>query len=137
MLVYEIATLYLRAYLLILSIIIPNCEGVVAEGWWNFSMSLKALHFQVKPLQNFGTGKQCVKYAKIWAFSEPYFPVYGQSHIHIFAYLDRIRESVQIWENTGTIPSIYRKIPIMESPYFGILSLYQYKKIEKKRSRYI
>ena len=46
--------------------------------------------------------------------------VYGQSHICIFPYLDRIRESDQIWETTDRIPSIYEKIRIMESPYFGI-----------------
>ena len=46
--------------------------------------------------------------------------VYGQNHILIFPYLDRIRESDQIWENVDTIPSIYRKIRIMESPCFGI-----------------
>ena len=49
-LIYEIAALYLWAYLLILSIIIPNCRGVIAEGWWNFSMFLNGLCFQVKPL---------------------------------------------------------------------------------------
>ena len=30
---YEIPTLYPEAYLLILSIIIPNCGGVIAGGW--------------------------------------------------------------------------------------------------------
>ena len=32
-LLYEIPTLYPRAYLLILSFIIPNCGGAVAGGW--------------------------------------------------------------------------------------------------------
>ena len=40
-------------------------------------------------------GKQCVKYAKIRAFSNPYFPVNEQNYIRIFPYLDRIEESVQ------------------------------------------
>ena len=56
------------------------------------------------------------------AFSDRYFPVYGQSHTRIFPYWDRIRESDQIWENTDTIPSIYGKIWIMESPHFGIFN---------------
>ena len=40
-----------------------------------------------------------MKYAEIWTFSDSYFPVYGQNHIHIFLYLDRIKDSVQIREN--------------------------------------
>ena len=47
---YEIAALYLRFYLLILSIIIGNFKGVIAVGWWHFSMSLKRLRFQMKLL---------------------------------------------------------------------------------------
>ena len=30
---YEIAVVYPRAYLLILSINIPNCRGVIGGGW--------------------------------------------------------------------------------------------------------
>ena len=83
-------------------------------------MSLKGLGVQVKPLQKFGTGKQCVKHAEIRAFFDPYFSVYEQNHIRIFPYLDRIGESVQIRKNADTILSIYRKIRIRESLYFGI-----------------
>ena len=73
---YEIAALYPRAYLPILSIIVPNCRGVTAGGWWSFSMSLKELRFQVKSAQKIDTGKKCVKYAEILAFFDPYFPVH-------------------------------------------------------------
>ena len=45
---------------------------------------------------------------------------YGLSLIHIFLYLDRISDSVQIQENTDTILSIYGKTWIKESLYLGI-----------------
>ena len=41
-----------------------------------------------------------------YGFSDPYFPVYG--------------DSVQIRENTDRILHKYGKIRIRESPYFGI-----------------
>ena len=66
------------------------------------------------------SARHCVKYAKIRAFSDPYFPQYGQNRIRIFPYLDRIRDSVQIRENTDTILPTYEKMRIRESPYFGI-----------------
>ena len=47
---YEIAVLYPRAYLLILSINIPNCRVVIGGGWFNFSISLKGFYVDVKPL---------------------------------------------------------------------------------------
>ena len=100
------STLHPRAYLLILYILIPNCGGIVAGGWWNFSMSLKGLLCQVKILQKFNTGKQCLKYAQIGAFSDPYFPVYGQNHIRIFPY----------WAELESM-SKYGKIRIRFCPY--------------------
>ena len=48
--------------------------------------------------------------AEIPAFSDPYFPVYGQNRIRIFPYLDRIEDSVQLRENTDTILLTYGKI---------------------------
>ena len=51
-----------------------------------------------------------MKYDKIWAFSDSYFPVYGQNHIRIFPYLDRITDSAQIQENMDTILPTYGKI---------------------------
>ena len=54
------------------------------------------------------------------AFSDPYFPVYGQNRIRIFPYLDRIGGFVQIQENTDTILPTYGKIRIRQSPYFGV-----------------
>ena len=45
---------------------------------------------------------------------------YGLSLIHIFLYLDRISDSVQIQENTDTILSIYEKTWIKGSLYLGI-----------------
>ena len=40
--------------------------------------------------------------------------------IHFFLYLDRIGDSVKIWEDTDTILSIYRKIQIRGSLCLGI-----------------
>ena len=45
---------------------------------------------------------------------------YGLSLSRIFSYLDRIGESVQLLENTDKILSIFGRIWIKESPYFGI-----------------
>ena len=49
------------------------------------------------------------------AFSDPYFPVYGQNRIRIFPYLVRIGNSVQIQENTVMILETYGKIRSRES----------------------
>ena len=58
------------------------------------------------------------RYIKVRAFSDPYFTVYGQNRI--FPFLDRIRDSVEIQENTDTILPIYGEMRTTESPYFGI-----------------
>ena len=62
-------------------------------------------------------GTQWVKYVEIRTFSCPCFPGYGQNRIRIFPY---ICDSVHIRENTDTIPLIYGKIRIRESPDFGV-----------------
>ena len=54
-----------------------------------------------------------MKYAKIRAFSDSYFPICGQTYIRIFPYLDRIFDSAQTRENTDTILSIYGKTPVL------------------------
>ena len=63
-----------------------------------------------------------MKYAEIRAFSDPYFPVYGENLIRIFSYLNRIGDSgsAQIRENTDTILFTYGKTRVRESPYFDI-----------------
>ena len=40
-----------------------------------------------------------MKNDEIQAFSNPYFPIYEQNHIHIFPYLDRISDFVLMQEN--------------------------------------
>ena len=57
------------------------------------------------------TVDHCVRYVKERAFSDPYFPVYGQN---------RIFDSFQIRENADAILSIHGEIRIGESPYFDI-----------------
>ena len=47
----------------------------------------------------------CEEYAEMRAFSDPYFPVYGQNSIRISLYKDRI---------------VDRKKQTRESPYFGV-----------------
>ena len=37
----------------------------------------------------------CVKYPRMWAFSDPHLPMYGQNRIRIFPYMDRIIDSYQ------------------------------------------
>ena len=61
-----------------------------------------------------------MKYTERQAFSDPYFSIYGQNHIRIFPYLDRIGDFLQMRESMDTILPTYRKIRIGESPYFGI-----------------
>ena len=56
------------------------------------------------------SARHCVKYPEIQAFFDPYFPVYGQNRIRIFQYLDRIRDSVQMRENTDTILPTYKPV---------------------------
>ena len=62
----------------------------------------------------------CVKSAKIQAFHDPYFPLYARNRICIIPYLDRFSDSVQIRENTNMTLSIFGKILIKKSWYFGI-----------------
>ena len=57
-----------------------------------------------------------MKYVEICAFLDLYFPVYGQNCICIFLYLDRIRDSFQIQENTGMILPTYSKKLRSEKP---------------------
>ena len=59
------------------------------------------------------SARDYMKYAKIQAFSDSYFPVCGQTYIRIFRYLERISDSVQTRENTDTILSIYGKTPVL------------------------
>ena len=72
--------------------------------------SVKLLLFQFKSNQ-----RRCMNYARIQAFSDTCFPVYGQNRIHIFASMYRI---YNIRENTDMILSIYGKIWTRESHYF-------------------
>ena len=44
-----------------------------------------------------------VEYARMRAFADLHFPTYGQNCIRILPYIDRIADSVHIWENTDTI----------------------------------
>ena len=39
-------------------------------------------------------GKQGMKYAEVWVFSDQCFPLYGQNHIRVIPYFDRIRKFV-------------------------------------------
>ena len=123
-LVYEIPALYLRAYLLILSIIIPNCRGVIAEGWWNFSMSLKGLCFQVKRLLKFRHQKVVCKvcqnmgffwagFSCIWTESYSYFSVFGQIQRICLNTGKYGYDSVDIRENTDHGKPIFRHFVIM------------------------
>ena len=57
------------------------------------------------------------------AFHDPYFPVYGRNCIHIFPYLVRFSDSVQIWENKNMILSIYGK---HESEKARVLAYFTY-----------
>ena len=41
-------------------------------------------------------GIHYVENAKIWAFSDLYFPIHGHNRIRIFPYLDRFSDSFQI-----------------------------------------
>ena len=66
-------------------------------------------------------GLHCVKNAKKRAFSDLLFPIYGQNRIRIFQYLGKFSDSVQIRKNTDVIRSIYGKMWIRESLYFGIM----------------
>ena len=50
-----------------------------------------------------------MKNAKIRAFHDPYFLVYGRNPIRSFPYLVRFSDSVQIRENTNMTLSIYGK----------------------------
>ena len=59
----------------------------------------------------------CVKFGKIQAYSDPYFPTKGQNCIHIFSYMNRISDYTHIQENSETILSSYEKIRIRESRY--------------------
>ena len=72
--------------------------------------SVKLLLFQFKSNQC-----RCMNYAKIQAFSDTCFPVYGQNRIRIFASMYRIYD---IRENTDMILSIYGKIRTREYHYF-------------------
>ena len=72
--------------------------------------SVKLLLFQFKSNQ-----RRCMNYARIQAFSDTCFPVYGQNRIRIFASMYRI---YNIRENTDMILSIYSKIWTRESHYF-------------------
>ena len=62
-----------------------------------------------------------MKNAKKRAFSDLLFPIYGQNRIRIFQYLGKFSDSVQIRKNTDVIRSIYGKMWIRESLYFGIM----------------
>ena len=68
------------------------------------------------------SARHCVKYPEIQAFFDPYFPVYGQNRIRIFQYLDRIRDSVQMRENTDTILPTYKPVfwHILRSERIGV-----------------
>ena len=65
--------------------------------------------------------QHCIKYAEIQAFSDPYFPVYGQNHIRILLYF--------IYENIFHIFHIFHisvfHMQIRESLYFGIFHVVQ------------
>ena len=61
-----------------------------------------------------------MKNAKIQAFSDLYFSVYGQNRILIFPYFDRFSDFLQKQENADTLLSIYGKKWIKEILYFGI-----------------
>ena len=52
------------------------------------------------------------------AFCYPDFLVYGQNHIRIFLYMDRMLEFVHIWEKKDTILFIYGKIRMREPVFW-------------------
>ena len=58
------------------------------------------------------------RYVEIRAFSDPFFTVYAQNRI--FPFLDRIKDSVEIQENTDILLSINGEIQTTESQYSGI-----------------
>ena len=82
----ETATRYPRAFIVNIfhyCFFIPSCRGVIREGWWNFSISLKGLCFQFKPLLKFCTVEHFIEYilwsifSVIWRESYSCFPVFG------------------------------------------------------------
>ena len=66
---------------------------------WKFLKLNAAIIYTVLPSSNQRRGaykillSNCVKYPRIWDFSDPHFPVHGPNHIRIFPYMDRIVES--------------------------------------------
>ena len=45
--------------------------------------------------KNYFVVLHCVKYPRMWAFSDPHLPMYGQNRIRIFPYMDWIIDSYQ------------------------------------------
>ena len=63
--------------------------------------------------------KHCAKYAEIRAFSDLYFPVYGQKRIRIFSHMARIgdiRDFADIRKNTDQRTSVFRYTLLGETP---------------------
>ena len=89
-----------------------NLEICLHQSWKQISADLRRWSFLEQ--------SHCMKFTEIQTFCYLYFLVDGQNRIRTFSYLDRIGDSVQIWENRDTILSICGKIRIRESPYFGL-----------------
>ena len=65
----------------------------------------------------------CLKYGKMQAFCDPYFPVYGQNCVRIFAYMDRISDLYRKIHGTCMRKNGYNFVHVKENTdqsYAGI-----------------